>query len=113
MVARIRNNPHGDGGDIMGFRGFSLALVLAAAAVGACTGDPADRGLGPQCAAGLDAGTRALEAAKLNGFSGTVKWGKAASLLSAAKIQEQFEEYQNCVIKTDRAQQYLRELPRS
>jgi hypothetical protein len=43
-----------------------------------------------------------------NGLSGTVAWSKAATLLGAAKIQQQFEEYQNCVIKVQKARAYLR-----
>jgi hypothetical protein len=90
-----------------------FVLALTTALLAACTGDPADRGLGPRCAAGLDAGYAELKAAELNGFSGSVTWSKAASLLGAAKIQQQFEEYQNCTIKVDRARRYLRELPKS
>lgn len=85
----------------------SIALGLAA-----CAGDPADRGLGPSCAAGLSAATKELKAAKAAGFGDTVEWGKAASLISAAKVQEQFSEYQNCVQKTRDARRFISRIPR-
>ena len=88
-----------------------VPLALTAALLGAC-GDRADQGLGPACAAGLDAANRELGAAKAAGLHESVNWGKAASLISAAKVQQQFSEYQNCVIKTKHAQRLLREIPR-
>ena len=93
-------------------QGFKAALTLFVAAfvATACSQDRGDVGLGPTCAAELDAGYRELNRAEANGLSGTVRWTKAASLLAAAKVQEQFEEYQNCTIKARRAQQYLAEI---
>jgi hypothetical protein len=73
-----------------------------------CAQDRGDVGRGPQCAAGLDAGYRELNQAEANGLSGTVAWSKAASLLAAAKVQQQFEEYGNCVDKVNKARAYLR-----
>jgi len=87
-------------------------LALAAAFLAGCSGDPADRGLGPSCAAGLKAASSELNRAKANGLSDSVDWGKAASLISAAKVQQQFSEYQNCVVKTKEARRLLREIPR-
>ncbi len=40
----------------------------------------------------------------------SVRWTKAASLIGAARVQETFGEYQNCVIKVRDARGYLREL---
>jgi hypothetical protein len=94
-----------------------IAIPAAVAAIAwsliGCAGDPADRGLGPNCAAGLDAANKALGRAKAAGLSDSVNWGKAASLISAAKIQQQFSEYQNCVVKTREARRLLREIPRN
>jgi len=87
----------------------AAAAVAALALVAACTGDPADQGLGPQCAAGLDAAQRELKAAKVNGVGDTLTWSRAAGLIAAAKTQQQFSEYQNCVEKTTRARAILRE----
>lgn len=87
----------------------AFALSLAAFLVTACSQERGDIGLGPTCAAELDAGYRDLNRAEADGLSGTVRWTKAASLLGAAKVQQQFEEYQNCVIKARKARQYLSE----
>jgi hypothetical protein len=80
--------------------GFCLSL-------GACAPMPhASRAAA--CANGLDRAFAELGDAKANGFSGTVSWVKAASLLSAAKVQQQFEKYPNCIDKVRRAREYIR-----
>ncbi len=85
---------------------YALMILLLAG----CSQDRGDVGLGGQCSAGLDAGYRELNQAEADGFSGALTWSKAASLLGAAKIQQQFEEYQNCVLKVQKARRYLREI---
>jgi len=85
---------------------FHASLLMIFVLAG-CTQDRGDIGLGGQCASGLDAGYRELNQAEANGLSGTVAWSKAATLLAAAKIQQQFEEYQNCVLKVRKARAYL------
>ncbi len=87
-----------------------LGVAAVAVLVQGCTGDAADRGLGPACSDALDAGYSELERARVNGFGGTVKWSRAASLLSAARIQEGFGEYQNCVVKAREARGIIREI---
>lgn len=89
------------------------SIAAATLLLAACAGDPEDRGLGPSCASGLDAAGRALSKAKAAGLADSVNWGKAASLISAAKVQQQFSEYKNCVVKTREAQRLLREIPRT
>jgi len=96
----------------MRFIAFLTAIPVLAVTLAGCAGDRADRGLGPSCAAGLDAANSELGKAKAAGLADSVNWGKAASLISAAKIQQQFSEYQNCVVKTREAQRLLREIPR-
>lgn len=86
----------------------ALALVLLAA----CSQERGDIGLGPTCEAELNAGYRELNRAEADGLSGGVRWSKAASLLGAAKIQQQFEEYQNCTLKARDARRYLSEMRR-
>jgi hypothetical protein len=92
--------------DMPGKIPVNIGLLVIAILAG-CTPDRGDIGLGGQCADGLDAGYRELNHAEANGFSGTVAWSKAATLLAAAKIQQQFEEYQNCVLKVRKARGYL------
>jgi hypothetical protein len=48
-----------------------------------------------------------LDRARANGFDGTVEWTKAAGLLTAAKIQQQFGKYPNCIDKVRRARYYI------
>lgn len=88
------------------------SLAVAIGLLAGCSGDRADRGLGPSCAAGLDAANSQLSSAKAAGFADSVNWGKAASLISAAKVQQQFSEYQNCVVKTREARRLLGEIQR-
>jgi len=94
----------------MPLRNPSIACAAMIVLLTACSQESGDVGLGRACAAGLDAGYRDLNRAEVDGLSGSVKWSKAASLLAAAKVQEQFEEYQNCVAKVGKARRYLSEL---
>ena len=89
--------------------GASMLLI----AVNACTGEPGERSLATPCADGLGIATKELRNAEARGLTGSVQWTKAASLLAAAKVQQQFEEYQNCVIKVREARGYLREIAAS
>jgi len=40
-----------------------------------------------------------LDQAKAKGFGGTVSWTKAATLLSTAKVEQQFDTFPNCTNK--------------
>lgn len=65
--------------------------------------------LADQCAYGVNQGYKELDIAKVNGLGGTVEYSKAATLLTGAKIQQQFHKYPNCVDKTTRARNFIRE----
>ncbi len=60
------------------------------------------------CADGLEIANRELELAKAGNLSDTVALTKAASLLTAAAIQKQFEKYPNCIDKVKRARHYIK-----
>ncbi len=91
----------------------SLTVTLALASLlTACAGQPDRPNLARQCEAGLSQAGKELDLAKAKGFSGTVEWAKAASLLSAAAVQKQFEKYPNCVEKVKKARYYIRESQR-
>ena len=81
-----------------------LTFFLAAAA--GCAGNPlssqADR-----CENGLRVAYKELDFAKTAGFSGTVEYSKAAGLLTAAKVQQEFGKYPNCIDKVQRAREYI------
>jgi hypothetical protein len=79
-----------------------LALLLAS-----CAGTPNNPRLANQCEQGLNTAFNELDRAKANGFSGAVSWTKAATLLSTAKIQQQFNKFPNCVNKIKRARYYI------
>ncbi len=66
-----------------------------------------DRGLGPACESNLVAAERALKAAKANSIGSVIDWAKAAALIGAARTQQKFNEFQNCVIKAKRAREII------
>ncbi|AYC33361.1 hypothetical protein D3880_13805 [Pseudomonas cavernae] len=79
--------------------------VMALLLVG-CAGKTAYR---DSCANQLDSAWKELDLAKAEGFAGTVSYSKALSLLTAAKTQQQFEGYQGCTEKSEKARFYIRE----
>ena len=87
------------------------ALITVSVMAGACSGNPGSA-MAERCAQGLAAARGELNTAKINGFGGTVNWSKAASLVTAAKVQYEFERYPNCVDKVQRARAYLARLRR-
>lgn len=82
---------------------ISLVLLL-----GACSGK-ASPAQAAACKNGISQAYAELEKAKAEGFGGALAMTKAGSLLSAAKIQEQFEKYPNCIDKVKRARVYIRQ----
>ena len=86
----------------------SIALALAVTmTLAACAGN-SNSSQAQACRDGLDAAYNELDAAKAEGFGGAVDYSKAASLLTAAKIQSEFEKYPNCIDKVARARAYIR-----
>lgn len=61
------------------------------------------------CATQLDAAWHELDLAKAEGFAGTVSYSKALSLLTGAKTQQQFEAFEGCTEKSEKARFYIRE----
>ncbi len=85
------------------------AIIGIACSVAACSGAPKDIELAEQCTNGLKVAYQELDLAKAKGLSGTVNWTKAASLLTAASIQQEFGKYPNCVDKVRRARYYIKQ----
>lgn len=54
-------------------------------------------------------GLKELDLAKAEGFAGTVSYSKALPLLTGAKTQQQFEAYEGCTSKAEKARFYIRE----
>lgn len=82
-----------------------LSLVLL---VAACSGT-ASPAQADACKNGLSQAYAEFEKAESEGFGGAVAMTKAGSLLSAAKVQQQFEKYPNCIDKVNRARTYIRQ----
>lgn len=83
-----------------------ICLPMMALVLTGCAGKTVYR---DSCANQLDAAWRELDIAKAEGFAGTVSYSKALSLLTAAKTQQQFEAYEGCTSKSERARFYIRE----
>ncbi|OZB31851.1 MAG: hypothetical protein B7X51_08055 [Pseudomonas sp. 34-62-33] len=83
-----------------------ISLPLLAVMLTGCAGKTVYR---ETCANQLDAAWKELSIAEAEGFAGTVSYSKALSLLTAAKTQQQFEAYEGCVSKAERARFYIRE----
>lgn len=81
----------------------SITTLLGLAA---CA-DAGDRGLGPACESNLHAAERALGQAKADSVGKVIDWTKAVGLIAAARTQQQFGEYQNCVLKAQQARKAI------
>jgi hypothetical protein len=89
--------------------GFSLILGgLVFAWTGAARAAPTALEVERDCKATLIIADRELEAAKMKSPAGSWYVTKAAGLLGAAKTQQEFGKYPNCVDKVRRARRYLR-----
>ncbi|MGQ7958209.1 hypothetical protein ACUTAF_10950 [Pseudomonas sp. SP16.1] len=83
-----------------------ICLSVLVLALSGCAGKTVYR---DTCARQLDAAWKELSIAEAEGFAGTVSYSKALSLLTAAKTQQQFEAYEGCTSKAERARFYIRE----
>ena len=81
-------------------------LALLALVLSGCAAKTAYR---DSCANQLDAAWRELDLAKAEGFAGTISYSKALSLLTGAKTQQQFEAFEGCSKKAEKARFYIRE----
>ena len=61
-----------------------------------------------QCWEGIKLAKQELNFAKAQGFSGTVEYTKAATLITGASIQYEFGKYPNCISKVKRARQFIK-----
>lgn len=84
-------------------------LAAVCLLVAACS-EPGEESYRPACEQGLEEGFAALGRAEARGLKGSADWTRAASLLSAARVQKEFGEYQNCAAKAARAEPYLKTL---
>jgi hypothetical protein len=88
---------------------FGLVLTgLVAVWAGAAQARQSSVAVELECKTGLAAANKELEAARLKSPAGSVYVTKAATLLGAAKVQQEFGKYPNCVNKVKRARIHLR-----
>ncbi len=83
-----------------------IPAMIVLITLSACM-EAGDRGRGPACQSGLEAAERALKAAQANSIGKAFDWAKAATLIAAARTQQQFNEFENCVIKARNAREIL------
>lgn len=83
-----------------------LSLPLIAVMLVGCAAKTNHRS---SCAQQLDAAWQELDLAKAEGFAGTVSYSKALTLITGAKTQQQFEAYEGCTKKAEKARFYIRE----
>lgn len=81
-------------------------LLLLGVALSGCAAKTAYR---ESCGNQLESAWRELDIAKAEGFAGTVSYSKALSLLTGAKTQQQFEAFEGCTSKAEKARFYIRE----
>ncbi len=91
----------------MKLRFVEIAPLAGACLVLAACGEPGEVSYRPACERGREEGFAALSRAEARGLKGSADWTRAASLLSAAQVQKEFGEYQNCTAKVGRAEAYL------
>jgi len=85
---------------------YAVFLLSTSLATGCM--EPSDRGLGPSCEAELQKAEADLKNAKANSIGKAFHWTQAGALIAAGRTQQQFSEYENCVIKARKAQSILR-----
>jgi len=84
-------------------------LILLAACmvvVSACAAP--DLTLNAQCESLLRQAETQLEDARTRGFASAVEMTKATGLITAARVQQQFNKYPNCIDKAKRAITYIK-----
>lgn len=86
---------------------YFLIVVLGTGLLSACAAPNPQKAA--ECSRLLAIASRDLEAAKAKGLSSTFELTKAAALISAAKIQEQFNKYPNCIDKAIRARKFIQQ----
>ena len=83
---------------------IAVIIILSLPAVG-CSGRVKPHR--ESCATQLNLAWKELDLAKAAGFSGTVSYGKAVSLLTLAKTMQTVENYDNCFRHAKDARFYI------
>lgn len=89
---------------VLGITGVAASLLLVG-----CAGQPQQGRADLACNRGIATAYDELSFARSQGFSGSVAWSKAASLLGSAKVLEQVENYTQCIDNVEKARFYIRQ----
>ncbi|WP_065653744.1 hypothetical protein [Piscirickettsia salmonis] len=73
----------------------------------ACAGEPTNSLMANQCRSDLQQAYQDLDYAQANNFESTVNYTQAMTLLSAAKVQQEFNQFSSCVAKVKQARNYI------
>jgi hypothetical protein len=84
----------------------TLLVLSLAGALAACGTTMRGR---DRCASELDAAWTEMNTAKVDGFAGSLSYGKAVGLITAAKTQQTLENFERCVDDAKRARFYVGE----
>jgi len=84
----------------------TLIVLSLVAALAACGTTMVGR---DKCAAELDAAWNEMNTAKVEGFAGSVSFGKAVGLITAAKTQQTLENFDRCAADAKSARFYVEE----
>ncbi len=84
----------------------SSYLIMMAVTLSACAGKTQFRSA---CDKEIEAAWSELSIAKADGFSGTVSYTKALSLITAARTMQAVENFDNCYNNAKDARFYIRE----
>jgi len=86
---------------------LSIAVILTMFLIAGCETNPSSASA-RQCLSGLKVAKQELNYAETQGFSGTVEYTKAATLITGASIQYEFGKYPNCIDKVKRARRFIK-----
>ncbi len=81
-----------------------FASLLSVLLLSGCAANQTHRSL---CKSEVDEGWQELDLVAADGFSGSVSYAKALSLLTAAKTMQTLEKFDSCVDKAKRARFYM------
>ena len=86
---------------------LSYSLIFSLFLIAGCQTNP-DSLSARQCQNLLKLANQELNFGKAKGFSGTVEFTKAATLITAASIQYEFGKYPNCINKAKRPRRFIK-----
>lgn len=88
---------------------LAVAALVSGVVLTGCAGQPQAGRNDLSCKQGIEYAYDELSFARSQGFSGSVAWSKAASLLGTAKVLEQVENYEQCLDNVEKARFYIRQ----